>query len=257
MADIFKKLNHFASGKSVLAGIVAANAIVFLLIWTSMLVSRSLGYGNMANWLILPPSFEETILQPWSIATYMFTHIRLLHLVANMAWLYCFGIIFLDLYPNRALMRTYIAGGLAGAILYLAAGAVHPLNGLAGASAAVLAIAAATVVRAPNYGIRLFVFGIVKIKWVAAAFVLFALLTTDIHAIGSHAAHIGGIAAGCAIALNARYGIFRRSESVRKPAVDIEHRLDELLDKVKTSGYNSLSAREKKELSDLSGKIEL
>ena len=134
MADIFKKLNHFASGKSVLAGIVAANAIVFLLIWTSMLVSRSLGYGNMANWLILPPSFEETILQPWSIATYMFTHIRLLHLVANMAWLYCFGIIFLDLYPNRALMRTYIAGGLAGAILYLAAGAVHPLNGLAGAS---------------------------------------------------------------------------------------------------------------------------
>ena len=172
MADIFKKLNHFASGKSVLAGIVAANAIVFLLIWTSMLVSRSLGYGNMANWLILPPSFEETILQPWSIATYMFTHIRLLHLVANMAWLYCFGIIFLDLYPNRALMRTYIAGGLAGAILYLAAGAVHSLNGLAGASAAVLAIAAATVVRAPNYGIRLFVFGIVKIKWVAAAFVL-------------------------------------------------------------------------------------
>ena len=72
-----------------------------------------------------------------------------------------------------------------------------------------------------------------------------------------HAAHIGGIAAGCAIALNARYGIFRRSEPVRKPAVDIEHRLDELLDKVKTSGYNSLSAREKKELSDLSGKIEL
>lgn len=257
MADIFKKLNHFASGKSVLAWIVAANAIVFLLIWTSMLASRSLGYGNMANWLILPPSFEETILQPWSIATYMFTHIRLLHLVANMAWLYCFGIIFLDLYPNRALMRTYIAGGLAGAILYLAAGAVHPLNGLAGASAAALAIAAATVVRAPNYGIRLFVFGIVKIKWVAAAFVLFALLTTDIHAIGSHAAHIGGIAAGCAIALNARYGIFRRSEPVRKPAVDIEHRLDELLDKVKTSGYNSLSAREKKELSDLSGKIEL
>ena len=176
-------------------------------------------------------------------------------------------------------MAAYLIGGLAGAWFYLAGNALLPQfssGGLVGSSAAVLSVAAATVVRAPNYHINLWLIGMVKIKWVAVVCIVFALLTAGPHNIGGHFAHIGGIGAGTLFALNARYGWLqpnRRKSSKILPKLherpvtataqrqptrqEIERQLDELLDKVNRSGYSSLSAKEKKELNDLSTKIKL
>ena len=140
-----------------------------------------------------------------------------------------------------------------------------------GASAAVLSIAVATVTRAPNYHINLILIGMVKIKWIAVACIAIALLTVGTHNIGGHIAHIGGIAAGIIFAIGCKYGWWHKQTRKRKAVIlkplhrqsvseasareEAEKELDKLLIKVKQSGYNSLSEKEKQKLSDLSKKI--
>lgn len=280
MAGTINKIRQFYLSKSVIIRFILINVGVFLIVSFAALLANLLGVPyNLLPMLELPSSFGEAILHPWTFATYMFTHYQLLHILFNMLWLYCFGIIFLDHYSDREFSAAYLIGGLAGALFYLAGNALLPQyssSGLVGSSAAVLAVAAATVVRAPNYHINLWLIGMVKIKWVAAVCIVFALLTAGPHNIGGHFAHIGGIGAGILFALNARFGWLkpkrqRKSkilpklherpvrETVRRQPTrqEIERQLDELLDKVNRSGYSSLSDKEKQKLNDLSKKINL
>lgn len=268
MAGIIRGSVDFYRGKSVLSRFVLINAAVFVAVHAVALAAKlSGGVFDVASLLMMPSGMSALLKQPWTPFTYMFTHFGFLHILSNMLWLYCFGVIFLDLYSGRQFVQTYIAGGLAGAAAYVVTGLLSPVGGaLVGASAAALAVAAATVVRSPDYRINLFLVGMVKIKWVALAFAAFSLLATDISAVGSHAAHLGGIAAGCAVAFKARFGKVRRRKGVvlaplhTSPvgtAAELERRLDALLDKVRVSGYNSLSSREKRELNELSEKIKI
>ena len=214
---------------------------------------------------MLPQSWTEVLSMPWTLLTYMFAHFDFLHILGNMLCLYCFGIVALDLMTPRRFVTTYIAGGLAGAVAYLFAAEFVPSPGLVGSSAAVMAVATAAVLTKPDYHVQLWLFGMVKIKWIALFYVAFALLTTraDSSAVCAHAAHLGGIMAGAVVALDCRKKIFsRRRKAIvlpplhSKPVAGFdEGRLDTLLDKVRVSGYTSLSENEKKELNDLSSRI--
>ena len=281
-------LRYFLRRRTAAERIIIVNAAVFVLVHIIAIAMRLSGDDGtvVCQFLELPPSAWGLLLKPWTAVTYMFTHYDLLHFLFNMLWLYCFGIIFLDHYSSRDFVAAYLLGGLAGAALYLAGCAMLPSvssSGLLGASAAVLSVAAATVVRSPNYRIRLFLLGMVKIKWVAVACVAFALLSSDLHSLGSQLAHAGGIICGIVFALNARYGkkTLRIKKLYHKPSgkkrgdvlpplhakpvgkqqaangKELETRLDELLDRVRLSGYESLTAAEKQELIELSKKIKL
>lgn len=239
--------------------IVLLNVAVSFIVHLAMLF----GHPDLGLWLVLPPSWMSALLQPWTVVTYIFVHYDVWHLLGNMLCLYCFGIVALDVMTKRRLVATFIAGGVVGALTYLLAAAAVSSQGLMGSSAAVMAVAAATVLTKPDYRVNLWLFGMVKIKWIALFFVAFALLTTSPGnaAICAHAAHLGGIAAGALSALQLRRG-GRRRKAVVLPRLHTEpvgsfseRRLDQLLDKVKTSGYGSLSEAEKRELNDLSSKI--
>lgn len=269
MGTFIDGIKNFYFGKSLLVRLILINVAVFVTVYAVVLLSRLAGGAvNPTGFLKMPSDIAGLLYAPWTAVTYMFTHDDFFHIFFNMLWLYCFGMIYLDLYSDRSLVWTYLAGGLGGAVCYLSVSAFSNVgSGLVGASAAVLAVAAAAVVRKPDYRINLFLVGMVKIKWLALAFVAFALLTTSEQAVGSNAAHLGGIAAGAIVALNARYGFFRRRRRRKaivlpplhtEPVVsqqELERRLDALLDKIRVSGYNSLSAREKQELNELSEKI--
>ncbi len=278
MADIISRLKSFFVDKSILMRFVIINVAVFVFIHLVSLIGVLAGAGlSAAQWLELPPSVGLFAVRPWSIATYMFTHYDFLHILFNMLWLYCFGIVFLDHYSDRQFVATYLLGGIAGAIFYLAANAYASSvisHGLLGASASVLAVAAATVVRAPNYRINLLLIGMVKIKWIAVACVAIALLTTDPRSnIGGNAAHLGGIVAGVAFALTDRYRLRHPHPKKRKAVIlkpldskqafnamsqtEINEELDRLLIKVKQSGYNSLSKKEKDDLNQLSRNLKI
>lgn len=180
--------------QSAVVQIVLVNAVVFVIVHIAALF----GIGYAGEWLMLPQSWTEVMSMPWTLLTYMFAHFDFLHILGNMLCLYCFGIVALDLMTPQRFVSTYIAGGFAGAAAYLFAAEFVPSPGLIGSSAAVMAVAAAAVLTKPDYHVRLWLFGLVKIKWIALFYVAFALLATraDASAVCAHAAHLGGIMAG-------------------------------------------------------------
>ncbi len=276
MAGIIDKATSFFMGKSVLIRFVIINIAVFFALHI-MAFAASLSGSDFAPTLLLalPASFAETITRPWTILTYMFTHYDVFHILLNMLWLYCFGIVFLDNFTNKDFVTAYISGGVAGAVFYIAGSEIFTqigANGLIGASAATLSVATATIVRAPNYRISLLLIGMVKIKWIGAAFIIITLLTAGTHNIGGHIAHLGGIATGFVFATGYKHKWWDKTNRQRKKAVilkplhshpvnevylrqETEKELDDLLIKIKQSGYNSLSEKEKKRLTELSKKI--
>ena len=70
------------------------------------LFNRSL--GGVFEWLELPASLTQFIIQPWSLFTYMFMHAGFLHILFNMLWLYWFGALFLMFFSAKHLRGAYI-----------------------------------------------------------------------------------------------------------------------------------------------------
>lgn len=200
----------------------------------------------------------------WTLFTYMFLHVELLHVLSNMLWLWFLGRIFCELVGSKRMVFVYILGGLAGGILYLGFVAlfppVHPA-GLHGASGAVMAIVVAVAAISPDYTV--YPYGIaMKMKWLAL--ICFALTTVLNFAdnTGGKVAHIGGAMFGICYGYYVRKGNPFANMFVRKAQMRVAHkrgsdtdynvvkttvrkRIDEILDKISRSGYESLSRDEK------------
>ena len=162
------------------------------------------------------------------------------------------------------------------------------INGswLLGASASVLAIVVATAVREPEYRVNFMFVGAVRLKYVALFMVITDLLFMTSGNGGGHIAHLGGALAGWWFAASLRKGhdvtkwinnVFdwvnggsRFKIPARKPKMkatkggknaDYDYNaqkkrqseeIDRILDKLKKSGYSSLTTEEKKRLFDAS-----
>lgn len=276
---------------SMLLKLIAVNAAIFLAISLAGILLMIFGgdVNPVINELALPSVAGTLASRPWTVVTYMFTHHDPLHILFNMLTLYWFGQIFLYRCTPRQLLALYLMGGLGGAVLYIIWGNALGVDAtLLGASAAVMAVVIADAMLMPDFEIGLFLIGRVKLKWVAVAMViLFALGLVGNNA-GGHVAHIGGILVGLVFGLRMRRGhditlplnrffdwvanfarrakapskpSFGRKERVKKRAeatsagsADPNRRIDAILDKIKTSGYSSLSPEEKRELFDLSNR---
>ena len=235
-----------------LYAIIALNAVVFV----GMAVCALFGAGRVAVMLALPPSFAGLLHRPWTLLTYMVVHTDAMHLVFNMLWLYCFGALMMrgGAHAGRRLAGVYAGGGVAGGLVFLCACSLSPAMSagpLLGASAAVLAVAVAVAFEMPDMELRFWLIGAVRLKWVVAAMVmLFCIGFTGSAA--ATAAHAGGAAYGD-VAHFARALRQRRRRSATR--ADMRDELDALLDKVKISGYEALSRRDKQRLFELSHKV--
>ena len=133
----------------------------------------------MGQWRIRLGHFVEgdvLMYRPWSVITHMFVHVDIWHMVINMAWLYWMGRMFMVQFGARRLLSTYMVGGLAGFVLYAVASNLAPAFQQStfayGASAATMAIMAATATANPNTNMRLFLLGAVPLKYLAICWVL-------------------------------------------------------------------------------------
>lgn len=252
-----------------LSGIIIANAAIGVLILLgNLLLLSGADIPDFSTWLALPPELLIFKYRPWSVVTYMFTHVSFFHFLFNMLWLYWFGVILLDGYTDMKLLNIYLCGGIAGGIFYLSAGNLisgfpHGV-GLCGASAAVMAVMTAAAARFPDREFNLFIFGKIKLKWIAVASILLAFLGIGGGGnAGGGIAHAGGVAAGLCYALikskpltfgRRKIDPMRVETTFRNAGEDLA-RMDQLLDKVRLSGYASLSKRERDELQYLSNRI--
>ncbi len=262
----------------VLAGLLAINVAVSLLLWGLMLINALGDLNiNVDSLLELPADLISVLRTPWTVLTYMITQVSPLHLIVNMVWLYCFGVLLLRMVSQEQLLVVYLLGGLSGALFFLIVSALthHSADYLCGASASVLAMMTVTAIMLPDYEVRLWLIGNVKLRWIAMATIILLFLWGIPGNLGELGAHAGGIIAGGVYALwrkrcyahtvistfdgVSRFVTFpkksNRPGKAPRPSVDPHVRLDELLDKINRSGYNSLSRAERSELDELSNKI--
>ncbi|MBI3883163.1 MAG: rhomboid family intramembrane serine protease [Sphingobacteriales bacterium] len=289
------KRKKFTLGEdgNALVGLFTLNVIFFLSLFTIEVVyyffqaNKGLFNAEVVQYFALPAQLSKLVIRPWTLITYMFTHIGIWDIISNMLWLWGFGYILQDLTGNKKLIPIYIYGGLLGAVFFIAANYAIPSlklfvdqSQLIGGSAATMAVAIATTTLAPNYrfykninrGIPL---------WTLT--VIYILISFSKIADASYAyilAYIGGGLAGfifsyllrkdidAGIWMNDIYSWFitlfnpaKKAKVVsikekifynasnrtpyKKTSNVTQQRVDEILDKIHQSGYNSISEEER------------
>jgi len=273
---------------------IGLNCLVFILLnLAGLFVYLRILPAALPTWLIaqfqLPAYLPALAWKPWTLVSYMFAQISFFHLLFNMLWLYWMGRIFLDFLSRKQFVFVYLAGGLAGAFIYLLSYALIPVfseqitaHVLIGSSASVSAVIFATATLLPDYSIRMLFLGNVKLKYLALAFLVLDLLGVGGSNAGGSLAHIGGAFLGYLYIRQLRSGrdwskIFKRkrrsklkvvknprsfhdkssdadnvqSNKGRKTSSDEmpnQMLIDQILDKISKSGYDSLSKKEKEAL---------
>jgi membrane associated rhomboid family serine protease len=259
--------------------LIVINCVVFLaanIIVSVMEVSGEMEpYYTVSDWIDLHASLAVFLRRFWGIFTYMFVHFGLMHLLSNMLWLFFLGRIFSELLGGARLTGVYLIGGLAGGILFMVVSNLIPgaeVSQLEGASAGVMAVVVAVATFSPDY--MVFPFGIpIKLKWLALiSFILTTLLDLSVNT-GGKAAHVGGAIFGFIYGAQTRLGkhpfegLMKLLRFKKRSKLRLEHssvrsartndelynqsksllrgRVDEILDKISRSGYDSLSREEK------------
>lgn len=256
-------LREYFGNSKILLSLIGINVAVAALIKIGALLGLSHSPDLSGRLLSLPASAATFLSRPWTLFTYMFTQMSLLHLLFNMLWLLWFGKIFLLCASGKRLLWGYIGGGLAGAFLFLAVcniGGTAAGSFLIGSSASVLAVMTAAALMAPNLELNLLLLGRVRLKYVALLCIVLTFIGIGGGNAGGLAAHLGGIIWGFIIPSLSSVSQFRKVFNA-KPShrsispIDDETRLDELLEKVRLSGYDSLSSSEKAELNSISKRL--
>lgn len=268
----------FQQSDNGLMKIIIVNIAIFIVLNVAKVGLLLADQGGIFNEILqnitLSSHPKLALFKPWTFISYFFVHIELFHLIFNMMFLYWFGQILSDYIGEKKITQVFFLGGLAGAIFYLLL-----LNSfsyfisrgptfLNGASAGVYAVVIAAATLRPNYGVFLFIIGEVKIKYIAFFYVIWSFIETIGSNAGGNIAHLGGAAIGLIYALNFQRPkkIVNKKESVvfsyvqnaQKKTAELldlpdnrdiqEDELNQILDKISKSGYDSLSKYEKRRL---------
>ncbi len=272
---------RFGSNLTKLIYINLAIFLIYNLIRAFLFMGGTPIGSSYAYLLSVPADFTSLLVRPWTLLTYMFFHEGFLHILFNLLWLYWFGQLFLMFMTQRQLVGVYILGGLAGAVLFvlaynfLPAFASETSMAIAlGASASVLAIVIAVCTLRPNHTIYLLFLGAVKLKYLALVSILIDIISIPVSNAGGHIAHLGGALFGFIYVkallkgwdLTTPFRLFEGLGKIslrKKSKLKVDYRstnpdydynfrkvqkhqnIDEILDKISKSGYDSLTKEEK------------
>lgn len=253
----------------VLLWLAGVNCVIFVVL-TILTFAQ---FGDVLWWLAMPGEPDLLLSRPWTMLTYMVTQVEFFHLLFNMLALLWMGSLLLTRISPRQLMVLYLGGGLCGALFFLFSSLLFHFGSfqwLIGASASVLAIMTATGLLMGDERLHLFFIGDIKLKWIVLGMLILAFVSSGRGSAGWGMAHLGGVLFGAAWCMALRLKRSKREQShprqpsqagARRVASILEQnrmdkmRLDELLDKIKVSGYDSLSRKERKELDEISRRI--
>ena len=233
------------------------------------------------GWFELSSSWSDLLYKPWTLFTYSFLHSGFFHLFWNMYLLYFASRLFLNLFSPKTFFNVYFLGVLVGGFTFMASYSLFPAfqNSspvMIGASAGVMAVLIFMSTYSPDFEVRLILFN-VKLRYIGLAFVLIDIIQIPYGNAGGHLAHLGGAGLGFFYVQRLNQGtdiglpferfidsvlkLFQRNSSLKtvykntsnkktsdrssKKDADLQHRIDEILDKISSSGYESLSKDEK------------
>lgn len=169
--------NWFARGGKATNTLIGVNALVFLADYASG--------GHISGMLALNAS--DWVSMPWTLVTYGFAHADILHIIFNLYSLWIFGEVLERALGTNRFLLLYLGSVVAGGIAFIATSAGY----VVGASGGIYGLMAAyfVIMRAMGYrSSQMLVLILINI--------FFSFTSSGI----ALAAHLGGLAAGAAIA---------------------------------------------------------
>jgi membrane associated rhomboid family serine protease len=166
-------------------------------------------FDDGLHFFCMPAQWWTALTHPWGLFTSMFLHEDFWHVVTNIIFLLLFGNITGDLIGDRRVLPIYLLGGLTGNLLFLLSDfwMHYPVPYALGASGAVMALAGAALILAPDYRVMLFLLGEVKVKYIVLVMLLLDMVGIAHNSnTGGHIAHLGGFMTGCLFVYRLRDG---------------------------------------------------
>ncbi len=267
--NILNDIKHAFSKANIVEKIIYINVVLFLI--------TLLFKGFIIEWFALPASIDGFLYKPWTIISYAFIHERLFHILANLLILYYIGNLFLNFHTKKQFLNFYFLGAIVGAVVFLVYYYITEKVGapLGGASAAVTTVFVAIATKIPRYALRLRFIGSVELWVLAAIWVGLSILQLTNPNKGQAIVHLSGAAFGFIYANQMAKGndIGKWFENIidffanafkpkkegplktvykskkRRSKTDVsktkQRKIDDILDKISKSGYESLTQEEK------------
>lgn len=253
--------------------------IGFFLFSLVFFYSFSVEQFQIPTWIALSSDLGVFVRTPWTLITFNFFHSGFLHLFFNLMVLHFSGRLFNTYFTDKQLLGIYVLGGVFSGITFVLSYLFIGKAGLlVGASGAIMAILIATATYAPFMLLRIPLIGIVKLWHVAFVILLIDLIQMPLDNTGGHLAHLGGALFGFIyikllqtgkditkpfsalldtfanlfkpkkktpfkeVHRNATKNVVNSSVSNKDFA---QKQIDDILDKISKSGYDSLTKEEK------------
>ena len=279
--ELIEKLKIRYSYLDILGKIIVWMVLCFILpyLLNTLLFLFNIKSFSLVEYFHVSADLSELIFKPWSLLTYGFFHAGLWHLAGNMLILYYSGRIVLDLYGENKFLKIFFIGLLFGSLTYLLSYNIFPVFSgikppMIGASAGAMAMFIFLTAHNPNLTFRL-IFIDVKIIYIAGFLVLSDIIQIPVGNSGGHLAHLGGAFWGYYFNKQLQVGnnpgnwiikfydyfnsFFKAKPKVKRvyknysvksnPSKKVDQKkIDEILDKISKSGYDSLSQSEKETL---------
>ena len=231
---------------------------------------------------------------PWQLITYQFMHAGLLHLLGNMIFgLWMFGMEVEHVWGSRKFLFYYLfcgtVGGIAQLLLAPALEPAQSLGPVVGASGAIFGVMIAFAVMYPDRYIFFYFLVPIKSKYFVIGYILLNLFAIGDGGAVAVIAHLGGAVAGYSYLMydmrrvplsdafdrvrywwNSRtiqrtrdggmvdakvYDLSSGRETKPDDRGDAQKHIDQILDKISRSGYQSLTEEEKRLLFEASKKL--
>jgi len=238
---------------------------------------------SFTEYISLSSNPADLLWKPWSIISYAFFHSGFIHILFNLIILYFVGRLFLTYFTQKQLLSLYLLGAIFAGIIYIISYLLFPAliqqrAQLIGASGAVMAVMFGIATFNPQMQVRLLLIGFVKLWHIALFYLIIDLISLSAANTGGHIAHLGGALFGYLFSSQLKNGtditkwfsgfldyivtLFQPRKSTpfkkvhanrQQKNVEIKPKLkektqqqiDEILDKISKSGYDSLTKEEK------------
>ena len=279
MSDlIYFVRTHFQRSENGLMQVLLLNALSFfaLLLLKIVLVigGYEAAYTALCHSLALPASWSSFLHRPWSLLTHFWVHVSFVPTLWGLLLLHTLGQVVVNRLGSRHFVTLYLLGGLAGGLLFLLLYNVAPhfqgtTASLLGFSGSLYAVMVAAATLAPQFSFSFFLLGPLRLKYIAGFLVLTVLLNLVGAEPAASIAHLGGVLLGYIYVKWCEGDAWWRQywTRLKRPRKDLkvtyqstgwvndvydapvdQASLDHILDKVASTGYESLTPAEKQQL---------
>ena len=274
------KLQYNIGG--IVTKLILWNVALFVFPWLFFALLSLLGFPiDYLQFVSLSSNPAHLLWKPWSLLSYAFFHSGIMHIVFNMIVLNFSGRLFMTYFTAKQLLGLYVLSAVFAGICYMLVFYVLNINApIVGASAAIMAILVAATTYHPLMDLRLLLIGNVKLWHVTAVIIFIDLVQLRSENMGGHISHLSGALFGFIFikllqngtdlsrGVSRFFGFFANlfqknkttpfkkvhknyTKPVEKSIPKIitkdksQQQIDEILDKISQSGYDSLTKEEK------------